>query len=298
MSLEGLQNYFDAKLPLTLESGQVLRLLLSVFLLVFAGAVLIDVLARPQNGVPELLLHAGLIALTYAVSIAFATAGTLLFANLAQGVRVWHLWAISLAGFVSGFFLLPLEQVFAWLPDPTAVRHANPIGFAQLLPVWLLITHLIVQPLLGNSLKQELRKLRDVNALLATSGIDADRAPSPAIRFAVGRTDFVLPADAIRNIVVDDHYCYIHFVQDGEIGKRHIAMPLRDVMKLLPQRFVRIHRSHVVNLAHVVSIKRTDRNIRVVLGGGNELPVSRHRLHEVLPLLQRYAADNQTRNAG
>ena len=79
---------------------------------------------------------------------------------------------------------MPFEQIFVWLPEPAFVRHAAPIGFTQLLPVWFLITYLFVQPLLHNSLKAELVRLRELNVLLATSGGRAGPAAErPGIRW-------------------------------------------------------------------------------------------------------------------
>ncbi len=102
MWLEAVQNYVGARLLLKFEAGQLTRLLTAVFLLSFAGAVLIDVLVRPQIGIVHLLLHGSVIALTYVASVALAAAVTLLPLNLTQRLRVWHVWGISLAGFVMG----------------------------------------------------------------------------------------------------------------------------------------------------------------------------------------------------
>jgi DNA-binding LytR/AlgR family response regulator len=73
-------------------------------------------------------------------------------------------------------------------------------------------------------------------------------------------------------------------------------MPLRDVIALLPSGFVQAHRSHVVNLEHVQAVKRKNRNVRLVLSAGAEIPVSRHRLHRVLPLLRQRLEAVQQKN--
>ena len=119
------------------------------------------------------------------------------------------------------------------------------------------------------------------------------------IRFESGRTEFTLNANTIRNVVVEDHYCYVHYQYGGGYVKRDLAMPLRDVLALLPSDFVRVHRSHVVNLEHIVCINRRNRSIRVILDGDYEVPVSRHRLEEVLPSLRQQIAtfgSTRTRN--
>jgi hypothetical protein len=249
MTMETLQNYLGTRLPRKLTTSQLLRSLLTIYLLVFAGAVVIDILVRPQTRTIDLLIHAASIGLIYAMGFAIAASTFLLLGMLTKGLRVWHLWCISLIGFTLGYYLLPWDGILDWLPGLSAVQHSDPLGFTQLLPVSFLITYLFIQPFFSSSLRSELAKLR-----------------------------------------VDDHYCYIHSIEDGKLVKRNIAMTLRDLMNMLPARFVQVHRSHVVNLGHVSGIRRTGRNIRVLIQGDSEVPVSRHRLEEVLPILRQHVS--------
>ena len=110
------------------------------------------------------------------------------------------------------------------------------------------------------------------------------------IRFQTGRQSFALDASSVRNIAVDDHYCYVHYRLNDGYGKRDLAMPLREVLAILPAEFVQVHRSHIVNLRSITSIRRKNRSMRLVLDGGFEVPVSRHRLKQVLPLLRQQLA--------
>ena len=124
------------------------------------------------------------------------------------------------------------------------------------------------------------------HALLEAGGVPVDVAAEP-IRFHSGKTEFVLDAASVRNIAVDDHYCYVHFRHGDGYAKRDLAMPLRDLSALLPDNFVQVHRSHIVNLRYVQAVKRRKRSVRLVLPGEFEVPVSRYRLDEVLPRLRR-----------
>lgn len=59
--------------------------------------------------------------------------------------------------------------------------------------------------------------------------------------------------------------------------------------RLPPQRFLRVHRSHVINLAHAESVRRQDEQFVIVMAGkcGHEVPVGRShiaRLRELLGL--------------
>ena len=114
-----------------------------------------------------------------------------------------------------------------------------------------------------------------------------------SIRFESGKTTFVLEAGSIRNIAVDDHYCYVHYRHNDRYTKRDLAMPLRDVLALLPPEFVQVHRSHIVNVRSIRSVKRKNRAIRLVLDDGFQVPVSRHRLDQVLPLIRQQLALNK-----
>ena len=285
MSLESLQNYLDTRLVQDLGAAQYIRLVSIVFTLVFASAIVIDLLLRPATRVPHLLIHAGSIGLIYVTGVTIAAALFLLGGTRARGLRVWHLWAISLAGFTIGYFLVPWDAVLTFLPGLAAARHAEPLGFNQLLPISLVITYVFIQPYYNSSLKKELGRLRTLNELLASKPVEKDARPRKPIEFEAGRTRFRLPADAIVNITVDDHYCYVFANENGKETKRAIAVTLRDLMNELPDDFIQVHRSHVVNLKHVRSIRRIGRNIRVILTGDREVPVSRHRLEEVLPAL-------------
>ncbi|MCP4302606.1 MAG: LytTR family transcriptional regulator [Gammaproteobacteria bacterium] len=291
MTLEGVHNYLSTRLPLQLNVRQHFRLLAIVFALVFASSVVIHLLLQQDRTLLGMLIHATTIGLIYVVGIGLAT--TLLHAlhDATQAVRVWHIWIASIVGFILGYYFLPINDFLGRVLGIDADDHANPLRFSQLLPAWFLVTYLFVNPYLNQGLRSELVRLRDFNELLKTRDPSAERTGDEMIRFESGRTHFTLGADTIRNIVVDDHYCYVHYRYGDGYTKRDLAMPLRDVQKLLPPIFVQVHRSHIVNLQHVASIRRKKRGLRVILNGGYEAPVSRHRLDEVLPLLRRNFRD-------
>lgn len=290
MTMEDLQNYLSTRLPLQLNARQHFRLLTMVFALVFASTVVIHVLIQQNQTLPGMLIHATTIGIIYVVGIGLAT--TLLYAlrGATETVRVWHIWVASLAGFILGYFFLPVDDLLTWLFGTNTDDHAGPLQFTQLVPVWFLLTYLFVNPYLNQGLKQELVRLRDVNELLQRRDLGTAQTDPQVISFESGRTRFVLGANTIRNVAVDDHYCYVHYAHGDGYAKRDLGMPLRDVQTLLPPFFVRVHRSHIVNLRHIVSIRRKNRSIRLVLDSGYEVPVSRHRLDEVLPLLRQQIA--------
>lgn len=286
MTTDLVRDYLGTPLHLELDARQHFRLLRNVFALVFASSVVIHLLVQQDDALPGMLFHATMVGLLYTVAIGLATMVLYGLRNAMQRVHVWHLWSASLAGFVLGYYILPLEGLMAWPTDVDTGGHMAEIGFLRMLPVWFVVTYLLVQPYLNEGLRAELARLRDINALLESR----DRpvaGTGQMVHFESGRTAFELDVHAIRNIVVDDHYCYVHYQHEDGYAKRDLALPLREVLALLPPGFVQVHRSHVINPGHVASLQRKGRSIRVLLDGGYEAPVSRHRLDEVLPLIQQ-----------
>lgn len=75
-------------------------------------------------------------------------------------------------------------------------------------------------------------------------------------------------------------------------GRRHVLREslAQIVARLGPRRFVRIHRSAVINLAHVRAIRRGKvRGIEVELADGTRLPISRRKAREVVAQLRKDA---------
>ncbi len=286
MTIEGLQNYLGTRLPMVLDAQQHFRLLRTVFALVFVATAVIHLLVEQENKLMTTLVHAVTIGLIYVIAVGLVTAFLYAIRGSAKDVRVWQVWMVSLTSFVLGHYFLPIDDLIAWLLGVVTDAHAAQMTISRLLPVWFLLTYIFIQPYLNEGLRLELARLRDVNSLLRRR--QGGKAPSspPPIRFESGRTDFTLDADSIRNVVVDDHYCYVHYRHNGGYAKRDLAMPLRDVRALLPDGFLQVHRSHIVNIEHIVSIRRKNRKIRVVLDGDCEVPVSRHRLDYVLPMIR------------
>jgi hypothetical protein len=100
-----------------------------------------------------------------------------------------------------------------------------------------------------------------------------------------------LPYEKITHITVEDHYCRIHYIS-GQ-GRRDVLIrhPLQQMSRKLPDdRFVQVHRSHVVNLDHVTGLTRRGRSLRIVLGDV-QLPLSRHRRPQVHPRLSSAIED-------
>jgi NO-binding membrane sensor protein with MHYT domain len=107
----------------------------------------------------------------------------------------------------------------------------------------------------------------------------AARAFEAASRFPVehdGETHFLTAADIVA-VRANAHYTYIF---DGKL-ELFCPLAIGDVeAKLDPDRFVRVHRSHIVNIDRIVRFKRAGDNGVIELAGADRyrVPVSRRRL--------------------
>jgi two-component system LytT family response regulator len=81
--------------------------------------------------------------------------------------------------------------------------------------------------------------------------------------------------------LVEDIICliaegsYTHLVM-REKKRITLAKKLGDLADILPEQFLRIHHSHIVNLQHVVKFVKENNGL-VVLTNGEELSVSKQR---------------------
>jgi DNA-binding LytR/AlgR family response regulator len=125
-------------------------------------------------------------------------------------------------------------------------------------------------------------------------GIGQPPRAAPAPRMPVegaGGTHFIDTAD-IRSVRADAHYTKVH---DG-IRERMCPWSISEAeAQLDPGLFLRVHRSHIVAMAHVTLVRREGDGAIVELDGASphRVPVSRARIAEVkarLGLAKRHAS--------
>jgi hypothetical protein len=283
------RSYWMQPLLTRLGLGDQLRLLALVFALVFATVVVLHLFLPERHGPATLLLHAVQISGGYLMWFALLTLG--LAAALGNGwlavVRVWHLWLLSGGCYLLGYFAASFGDALTValhrdLEQPTAWFH-----FLRLLPVWLLVTWVFTETYLGRNRRAEIERLLALSASLS-GGRSAIVGNGARVTLEQGRTRLDVPAHAVSHVSVDDHYCYVHHVEADLPRKLAIAVPLKELQARLPDVFLQIHRSHVVNVAAVTGLERRGRGywLQVAEAGSPVwLPVSRHRLDAVLPRL-------------
>jgi two-component system LytT family response regulator len=119
-------------------------------------------------------------------------------------------------------------------------------------------------------------------ALARAQRLLADPAPGePINRLFVRTATGVLPirADEISRVEAQDDYVLLHAG-----GRGHLAsLRMRDLELCLPKPpFVRVHRSHIVNLDRVSHmIGAPDGRLTIEMVDGSRVPVSRHRSREI-----------------
>ena len=130
---------------------------------------------------------------------------------------------------------------------------------------------------------------RRLSALLA-DGIERDTIPpEPPRRLVIpgNGSDLVLDVADIEWIEADDYYAAIH-----ARGRRHLIRESLASLeaRLDPTRFVRVHRSAIVNLARVREIRSPAAgDSAIVLRDGTQLPLSRRRREQVADAVRRFA---------
>jgi two-component system, LytTR family, response regulator len=138
--------------------------------------------------------------------------------------------------------------------------------------------------------REALELARRLSLLL---GADADGAagppPEPPRRLVVatGGADLVLDLAEIEWIEADDYYAAVH-----ARGRRHLIRESLASLegRLARGRFVRVHRSAIVNLAQVREVRASrGEEPAVVLHDGTRLPLSRRRRRMVDEAIRRFA---------
>jgi two-component system LytT family response regulator len=121
----------------------------------------------------------------------------------------------------------------------------------------------------------------------AIAALMKDPASPMSSRLAVpGRDGLVLlKHEDILYLEANDSYTTIHLV-DGKrsVSSKHIRVFENN---LDPKTFFRVHKSYIINLAHLKALNRSEGNV-AVLDTGAMIPVSRRRLPDFLALINTF----------
>ena len=94
----------------------------------------------------------------------------------------------------------------------------------------------------------------------------------------------MMPIDGIEFIAADGHYCQVF---SNSLESVLHEKNLDGLLKVLPPRFFRIHRSYAINLERLVSLTASSGSkYTVTLQSGEVLPVGRTRVDELRKVMQ------------
>lgn len=127
---------------------------------------------------------------------------------------------------------------------------------------------------------------------LLDGGFDPDalHARKPrSLAIGTAGSSLIFDAAEIEWIEADDYYVAVHANGQRHLVRESMASLQR---RLDPARFTRVHRSAIVNLAHVREVRSgTAADCVVVLRDGTRLPLSRRRREQVAEAVRRYAGE-------
>jgi hypothetical protein len=217
-------------------------------------------LATTQKGRPPLILSAAALGLAIAGMHYTAMAGTTIYphsnppsAAPALSVDLLAIVVAIVAFIVSGLFLLIL------VPDRTVRQPAPPL-----------------LPAVGDGPRREAA----AEEALPADGLALEAAAAAPASVIPVEKDGATHLLAVENIVAvraNAHYTYVF---DGT-GTYFCALAIGDVeSRLDPERFARVHRSHIVNMERVLRLKRAGDNGLIELKARDSyaVPVARGRL--------------------
>lgn len=105
-------------------------------------------------------------------------------------------------------------------------------------------------------------------------------APSGVYLGTYASRRFLLPADIVRAAAADD-YSEVFLVDGGSVLHPE---PLQKLLERFPRGFLRVHRSHAINLSHLRSFRKGPGS-SVLLSDQSVVPVSRRRVAALLAAL-------------
>ena len=232
-------------------------------------------------------------------------------------ITVGQQWPLVFINFLVGYgvFVMANDMVIPLIyPEFSGVSdEIRTWGlFLKILPLWFFIAFVVFQMEIKKNLAGSLEQARQINRLLEQRNREFATAPlrrgspssskqaspvssipesaSRSFRIPGNNGEDTLDPGIISHISVEEHYSRIFVKKKQELEEIEVRISLKEALRQLPATaFVQIHRSHVINLAHVSHIKQSARSYRIFMGDQvDALPMSRHRVSKVLPILQEF----------
>lgn len=209
--------------------------------------------------------------------------------------RQWIIWSLGLA---IGFFPVRMgarKLVALYAPDMAAYFAANPqakLGIPTvlmiLIPCW--VAAMLFATYIALTRQRIQQQDKAIVAVHNPKALEKDppalkTVPLPAGSLKLGSDNGhkTIAFLDITHVTVEDHYCRINYTTDNGPKSQMVRLPLKKMAQKLPRKnFLKIHRSHVVNLGHVSHLSKKGRDHKIILRHLEvELPVSRARFKDL-----------------
>jgi two-component system LytT family response regulator len=138
----------------------------------------------------------------------------------------------------------------------------------------------------------EARRLLQLLGEDRSRALEASKAPTQRLMVSNGLGEQILDAADVDWIEANNYYAVLHCR-----GSRHLLRESLDSLgrRLDPRRFVRAHRSAIVNLSAIREFRRLDEEPRLLLADGTTVPVSRRRRAMIAEAIRRFALAEPSR---
>ena len=277
--------------PLLPRSNRALatRWLPSIATAILAAVVLVHVFSPGGLSTTELLLHGFSIWLGFFLGMLLAGVAVLGLLRMdSQRLSVGKLWLISAMGFIFGLFLTSGIDSFGGVVTDTATKAASIHGpqsmLLRLLPVWALVTAFLVRSELLDAYESR----------FGTLGIkdhcsNSESQQSTVVSLGAGETAIEVESLSIILVSAEENYCKVVILNDTSLSTPLVRSTFQSIEQALPkQHFLRVHRSHLININRVERVHREGRRFVVTMRNWNhEVPISRSQLDHVLNRLEK-----------
>ena len=209
--------------------------------------------------------------------------------------RQWVIWSLGLAaGFVLQRTMVRSLIVF-YAPDVVAYFTSHPQERLSaitllmiLIPYWVAVLFVTILIAMSRQRTQQqtdsLLVIPGEKTALKSSLINKyGTAPMGSLELGDDNGNGTIALGNVTHITVEDHYCRINYATESGLKNKMTRLPLKEMLlKLPPEHFLKIHRSHVVNRVHISHLARKGRDYKAVLQRFHvELPISRSRFKDL-----------------
>jgi two-component system LytT family response regulator len=132
-------------------------------------------------------------------------------------------------------------------------------------------------------MKQAVERAGRLTALLAAERAQREKDGVQRLVVSTAAADLVIPVAEIDWISADDYYSCLHLGAKSHLLRESLSSL---ETRLDPRRFVRVHRSAIVQLDRVRQLRTTLHGDEIVLRNGSRVPVSRRRRAALQALLR------------